>query len=61
MAAMAWVVAPWLAGTFEGPSAWPRALILTLTASLVWQFILVVVLVRREREPTPVAGEPFLP
>ena len=25
MAALAWVLAPWLAGVFEGPGAWPRA------------------------------------
>jgi membrane protease YdiL (CAAX protease family) len=49
MAALAWVVAPWLARTFEGPSAWPRAIILSLTAGLVWQFALVLFLVRREQ------------
>ena len=49
MAALAWVVAPWLAGTFEGPSAWFRAIILTLTAGLAWQFVLVLVLVRQEQ------------
>lgn len=49
MAALAWLVAPWLAGTFEGESSWPRAIIVTLTAGLVWQFVLVLVLVRREQ------------
>ena len=32
MAALAWVVAPWLADAFEGPSAWPRAIVVSLTA-----------------------------
>lgn len=41
MGVLAWVVAPWLAGAFDGPSAWPRAIILTLTAGLAWQFVLV--------------------
>ena len=49
MAALAWVVAPVLAGTFDGPSAWPRAILLSLTAGLVWQFVLVMVAVRREQ------------
>ena len=49
MAALAWVGAPLLAGTFEGPSAWPRAIILCLTAGLVWQFAFVAVTVRREQ------------
>jgi membrane protease YdiL (CAAX protease family) len=49
MAALAWLVAPWLAHTFDGPSALTRALILTLTAGMIWQFLLVLVLVYRER------------
>jgi membrane protease YdiL (CAAX protease family) len=49
MAALAWLVAPWLAGTLDGPSAWPRAIVASLTAGLVWQAALVVVLVRREQ------------
>ena len=49
MAALAWVVAPWLAGSFEGTSALPRAIILSLTAGLVWQFGIVMVLIRREQ------------
>jgi len=49
MACLAWIVAPLLAGTMTGPSAWPRALVLALTAGLVWQFVLVLVLVRREQ------------
>lgn len=49
MAGLAWVGAPLLAGAFDGPSAWPRAIVLSLTAGLVWQFALVLVLVRREQ------------
>jgi membrane protease YdiL (CAAX protease family) len=49
MAALAWIGAPALAATFEGPSAWPRALVLCLTAGLVWQFLFVMVAVRREQ------------
>jgi membrane protease YdiL (CAAX protease family) len=49
MAALAWVVAPWLAASFEGTSALPRAIILSLTAGLIWQFGIVMVLVRLEQ------------
>jgi len=49
MAALAWIVAPWLASTLDGPTAWPRALLVCLTAGLVWQFVLVLVLVYREQ------------
>jgi hypothetical protein len=30
-------------------SAWPRAIVLSLTAGLVWQFVLVLLLVHREQ------------
>src|SRR3954470_14389999 len=49
MALLAWVVAPLLADHFSGPGALSRALIITLTAGLVWQFVLVMVLVVREQ------------
>lgn len=49
MAAMAWLVAPWLAGTLDGPSAWPRAIVVSLTLGLFWQLVLVAVLVHREQ------------
>ena len=49
MAALAWVVAPWLAQALNGPTAWPRAIVLSLTAGLMWQFVLVMVVVRREQ------------
>ena len=37
LAVLAWLVAPALAGTLEGPAAWPRALLGCMTAGLVWQ------------------------
>ena len=49
MAALAWLVAPWLGHGFDGPTAFPRALILLLTAGLIWQFVLVLILVYREQ------------
>jgi hypothetical protein len=49
MAALAWVLAPWLAGVLEGPGAWPKAIVLSLTVGLAWQFVLVLLLVRCEK------------
>jgi uncharacterized protein len=49
MALLAWVVAPWVAGRLDGPLALPRALLVLLTLGLIWQFVLVVLLVHRER------------
>ena len=49
MGILAWVVAPLLARIFSGPAALPRALILTLGAGLIWQFALVLIVVRREQ------------
>src|SRR5829696_10224707 len=49
MGLLAWVAAPVLADQLNGPGALVRALIITLTAGLVWQFVLVMTLVRREQ------------
>jgi membrane protease YdiL (CAAX protease family) len=51
MAALAWLVAPALADRFAGNGHVPmaKALIVTLTVGLVWQFVLVAVLVGREQ------------
>jgi CAAX protease family protein len=49
MAALAWVVSPWLAGGLNGPAPLMRTLLALLTVGLIWQFVLVVVLVYRER------------
>src|ERR671917_550055 len=51
MAAAAWLVTPVLADGFSGDGIVPmaKALYASLTAALVWQFVLVAVLVRREQ------------
>src|SRR5215211_6531806 len=46
MGLLAWVAAPLLADQMSGAGALIRALIITLTAGLVWQFVLVMALVR---------------
>jgi uncharacterized protein len=51
MAAAAWLVAPVLADHFGGDGIVPmaKALYVALTVGLVWQFVLVAILVRREQ------------
>jgi membrane protease YdiL (CAAX protease family) len=49
MAALAWIGAPLMAASFEGPSAWPRAIVLAITAGLIWQFVFVISAVYREQ------------
>ena len=49
MGVLAWVVAPRLASTFEGPWALARALVVCLTIGLVWQFVAVAIFVKREQ------------
>src|SRR5215216_2495192 len=49
MAALAWVVAPWVAVRLDGPLALTRALIGLLTIGLIWQFVLEMLRVHRER------------
>jgi len=49
MGLLAWLVAPLLADQLNGPGALSRALIVTLTAGLLWQFVLVLTLVAREQ------------
>ncbi|NYJ07306.1 CPBP family intramembrane glutamic endopeptidase [Petropleomorpha daqingensis] len=49
MGVLAWVVAPLVADHLDGPAPLARTLIVCLTAGLVWQFVLVAVLVRREQ------------
>ena len=56
MAALAWVVAPTLAHRLDGPAALPRALIVSLTIGLVWQFVLVLILVRPRARLGPLVG-----
>src|SRR5215212_9521967 len=49
MGALAWVVAPLVAGRISGPVPLIRTLLALLTVGLIWQFVLVLVLVYRER------------
>jgi membrane protease YdiL (CAAX protease family) len=49
MGLLAWVVAPLVADQMSGADTLIRALLITLTAGLVWQFVLVMALVRREQ------------
>lgn len=49
MAVLAWVIAPLLGALLGGGTvAFIKALLLCLTAGLIWQFVLVLILVRRE-------------
>jgi uncharacterized protein len=51
MAALAWLVAPFVAARLSGEAnvSMAKALLTSLTAGLVWQFLLVLILVRREQ------------
>lgn len=49
MGLLAWIVAPAIADQLEGPQPLARALVLCLGAGLIWQFLLVIILVRREQ------------
>jgi uncharacterized protein len=49
MATLSWVVAPLAASTLDGPAPLPRALIVSLMVGMVWQFLLVLHLVRPEQ------------
>lgn len=48
MGLLAWVAAPWLADRLAGDEPLAGALFVTLAAGLVWQFALVIILVRHE-------------
>ena len=48
MGVLAWVVAPWLADQLRGDEALTQALLILLTVGLIWQFVLVLILLRRE-------------
>ena len=49
MAVLAWIVAPWLADRLSGPAPLGQALLIALTAGLVWQGALVAGLVAAEQ------------
>src|SRR5215210_4488052 len=48
MGALAWLVAPWLEDQLGGDEPLTKALLLLLTAGLIWQFVLVLILTWRE-------------
>jgi uncharacterized protein len=48
MGALAWIVAPWLRDQIGGRDPFIEALLLCLTAGLIWQFALVLILIRQE-------------
>jgi uncharacterized protein len=48
MGVLAWVVAPWLEDQLGGDEPLTKALLLLITAGLIWQFLLVLILTRRE-------------
>jgi len=48
MGALAWIVAPWLRDQLGGRDPFVEALLICLTAGLIWQFVLVLILVRQE-------------
>ena len=48
MGVLAWIVAPWLRDQLGGDDPFAEALLICLTAGLIWQFVLVLILTRRE-------------
>jgi membrane protease YdiL (CAAX protease family) len=48
MGVLAWIVAPWLRDQLGGRDPFIEALLICLTAGLIWQFALVVILIRHE-------------
>ena len=60
MAVLAWLVAPVLADWFAGDGIVPmaKALFVSLSVGLVWQFVLVAILVGREQGTSPLVDDP---
>jgi membrane protease YdiL (CAAX protease family) len=48
MGVLAWIVAPWLRDQLGGRDPFIEALLICLTAGLIWQLVLVLILVKRE-------------
>ena len=48
MGVLAWIVAPWLRDQLGGPEPLAKALLILLTLGLIWQFVLVLILMRWE-------------
>jgi CAAX protease family protein len=45
---LAWIVAPWLRDQLGGRDPFAEALLICITVGLIWQFVLVLILLRRE-------------
>jgi uncharacterized protein len=48
MGVLAWIVAPWLRDQLGGRDPFVEALLICLTVGLIWQFVLILILLRRE-------------
>lgn len=48
MGVLAWVIAPWLRDQLGGHERLAQALLILLTLGLIWQFVLVLILIRHE-------------
>jgi membrane protease YdiL (CAAX protease family) len=48
MGVLAWIAAPWLRDQIGGEDPFAEALLICITAGLVWQFVLVLILIWRE-------------
>lgn len=48
MGVLAWIVAPWLRDQIGGRDPFAEALLICITAGLIWQFVLVLILLRQE-------------
>jgi uncharacterized protein len=48
MGVLAWVVAPWLRDQLGGDDPFAQALLICITAGLIWQFVLILILMSRE-------------
>ena len=48
MGVLAWIIAPWLRDQLGGRDPFAEALLICLTAGLIWQFVLVLIMIRRE-------------
>ena len=48
MGVLAWIVAPWLRDQIGGRDPFAEALLISITVGLIWQFVLTLILVRRE-------------
>jgi hypothetical protein len=50
MGVLAWVVAPWLRDQLAGDDPFAQALLICITAGLIWQFVLILILILVRRQ-----------